>query len=83
MNRYIGKINAEMNGVFSKSNESVFALKGGDVEEIVRLDEPMLVLLYSKMCLHAAQRTEAKPRAGFRKVSARDGRAKSNKCKRS
>ena len=27
LNRDIGKINAKINGVFSKSNESVFALK--------------------------------------------------------
>ena len=56
--------------LFSQSDEAVFALKCDSVEEIVRLDEPMLILLDSKRCLHAAQRTEAAAREAFRKANA-------------
>ena len=51
--------------VFSKSDEAVFALKCGDVEKIVQLNQPMLILLDSKTCKHAAQRTEVEARAAF------------------
>jgi hypothetical protein len=45
--------------VFSKSDEAVFALKNGAVEKIVPLQKPMLILLDSKKCLHAAKRSQA------------------------
>ena len=55
--------------VFSQSDTAVFALKRGAIEKIVTLDEPMLVLLDSARCLHAAHRTEAAARAAFHKAN--------------
>jgi hypothetical protein len=54
--------------VFSESDEAVFALKHGGVEVIVPLRAPMLILLDSKQCLHATQRTEVAARAAFREA---------------
>ena len=51
--------------MFSKSAEAVFALKCEGVERIVRLDEPKLILLDSKNCFHATQRTEAEALAAI------------------
>jgi hypothetical protein len=51
--------------LFSSSDEAVFAGKCSDLTEIIKLDEPKLILLDSKRLKHAAQRNVAAAQAAF------------------
>jgi hypothetical protein len=68
--------------IFSQSETAVFALKHGEIEKIVTLDKPTLILLDSERCLHAAQRTEAAARKAFRKANATAAAKSKNTGKR-
>jgi hypothetical protein len=57
-------------------------LKHGEIEKIVTLDKPTLILLDSERCLHAAQRTEAVARKAFRKANATAAAKSKNTGKR-
>jgi hypothetical protein len=54
--------------LFSGSDEAVFAAQCGELMEIVKLDEPVLIMLDSKRLKHAAQRNMQAAEDAFSKA---------------